>query len=288
MSEGQVGPRNDLPAVVERLLPFVRQEVIPAYDAIGALAFVYAQGSLVAGYTSTADLDLVLVWQAQPPRASFRPVSQLNDGARPYETYDVPGFVVDRFWASGQEYSLKHETVQDLDGWISTVHAGHGWHGSEYPRPLAAVSGFRYGILLHDPAGEGIRRLRQLDPFPSDLVRVSREALLAELPGYRAELRRCAQRGDGLLFHELLTKAEKTVLVAWFSARGIYMPHEKWLARSIQRHAPAPRFAELESELWSGGLDQSVAAFEALVAYVGQELGLSGETVPDGSVEDRA
>lgn len=168
------------------------------------------------------------------------------------------------------------------------MRAGHGWEGSDYPRPLAAVSGFRYGMLLHDPAGEGSRRLRHLDAFPSDLVRVSREALLAEVPGYRTELQRCAERGDGLLFHELLTKVERTILVAWFSVRGIYMPHEKWLARSIQRHAIDPRFAELEKDLWSGGLDESVAAFEALVAYVGQELRLDGETVPDGSVEDGA
>lgn len=66
MTDGQVGPRNDVPAVVERLLPFVGQDVIPAYGAIGAMALMYAQGSLVAGYTSTADLDLW--WCGRPTR----------------------------------------------------------------------------------------------------------------------------------------------------------------------------------------------------------------------------
>lgn len=278
MRKAQSGPRDDVPAALARLLPFVHQRVIPAYGAAGDLAFVYAQGSLVAGYTSEADLDLVLVWQAGPPSTSRRPVSLLNDGARPYQTYDERGFVVDRFWAGGQEFSLKHETTEELGRWISVVRGGRGWQESEYPRPLAAVSGFRYGTVLHDPAGEAGRLLGQLDAFPNDLVRLSREAVVAQMPSYEAELHRCAQRGDGLLLHELLTKAMKTLLVAWFSAHAVYMPHEKWLARSIQRHGLDPRFAELEGQLWTRGLNETVEAFEVLVRYVGNELGSSGQS----------
>ena len=263
-------------AVVTRLLPLVRSRIIPAYQAVGELGFAFVQGSLVSGYTDRADLDLVLVWRTDPPRADARPVETVNDGARPYETYDDPGFVLDRFWMDGQEFGVKHETEAEIDRWITAVRGGAGWKGPAYPRPLAAVAGFFYGIVVHDPSGRAVSIRDDLDTFPEELVERSRDAVAMQMPGYLELLRGCAERGDGLLFHELLAEAVKILLVGWFSSHHVYMPHEKWLARAIDLHGLDYRGAELERSVWTQGpgLYERIAAFEALIRFVRKECGL--------------
>ena len=54
-------------------------ELVAGYQPLGALLACFAQGSIVEGLASDADIDVVLVWDGDPPDASLRPAAGLAD-----------------------------------------------------------------------------------------------------------------------------------------------------------------------------------------------------------------
>jgi Domain of unknown function (DUF4037) len=230
----------------------IARQIVPAYRALGGLSFAYGQGSVFTGFTSDSDVDIVLVWDRDgPPASSERPVEKLHTGRGVPVTFHQPGFVLDRLDIGGVEVDVSHKTRRVFDGWVGDVRSGRGWEGVEYPTPLYAIAGFAYGTLLADGAGTGSEVRSQLSIFPPALVERSRTLLAEELPSYDRDLATCARRGDGWLFHDLLSKVMRHALVTWFAAERRYCPHPKWLHQWVARFGMDPAIAGLERGLWA-------------------------------------
>jgi len=229
----------------------VAARTVPIYHALGDLAFVYGQGSVVAGLATDADLDLICVWDRdEPPAVVERPLHRLHTGTASAAQFDRPGFVLDQFWLGRQQVDVAHVSRSTFDGWLTTVGAGGGWEHRAYPQPLAAVAGFAYGVLLADDSGGGGAARARVATVPQALAERSRAHLAAHLAAYAAALAGCAARGDGWLFHEILADALRPALVAWFATRGHYLPFHKRLHLWIARFALDPALADLERRLW--------------------------------------
>ena len=230
----------------------IARQVLPAYRELGGLAFAYGQGSVFSGFTDDSDVDIVLVWDRDaPPAPAARPAEALNSGPGVPVTFHQPGFVLDRFYVAGAQVDVSHKTRGVFDGWVRDVRAGRGWESAAYPMPLYAVSGFAYGALIADSGGRGSDARSQLSRFPATLVERSRDVLTDELTSYDRDLASCARRGDGWLFHELLSGVMRHALVAWFAAERRYCPHPKWLHHWVARFGMDPAIAALERGLWA-------------------------------------
>lgn len=236
----------------------VAAKIVPVYRPIGALGFVYGQGSVVAGFTTESDLDVIFVWDRdEPPPPPQRPVHLINDGAAAAEQFHQPGFWLDRCWVGGQQVDICHVPRRHFEGWIDAVLAGEGWEHHAHPLPLYAVAGFAYGVLLQDERGGGADAYDRLTAFPAALTERSRRLLSDQLAGYLDALSGCIRRGDGWLFHELLCTGLKLIFVTWFAAHHRYCPHHKWLRRWIERLGLDPAMADLEQQLWDPYADLS-------------------------------
>jgi len=234
----------------------IASRVVPAYRKLGELSFVYGQGSVVVGFTTKSDLDLVFVWDRdEPPDLSARPAGLLNEGARAPVQYHQPGFYLDRFWMGGRQVDVPHVPRSVFDDWLRAVMAGGGWERREHPLPLAAVAGFAYGVILSDDGGTGAAARAEVAAFPTSLVERSRALLAEQLPEYEDVLDGCARRGDGWLFHEVLADGLRYVFVSWFAAEHRYWPHHKWLQRWVERFGMDQSIADLERQLWAPGAD---------------------------------
>jgi hypothetical protein len=204
--------RFDLSAHRDRLL----RQVLPRYEALGPLAFAYAQGSLVSGYTDEADLDVIIVWHQPEVPADGRRAAVV---ARLDERQPGAPFVVDyrdvrldRFVLAGQEYSIGHHALPDFAAVVDAVLAGREPANARVLNPLTLVSGFRYGELLADPDGHAARLLDALAPFPPALAAATRRHLRNNRATWLADLQKFAARGDGLAFHDTLVAAARAAL----------------------------------------------------------------------------
>lgn len=194
----------------------VAARVVPVYRTLDGLSFAYGQGSLVAGFTADADLDLVVVWErAESPAVVARPAHSLNTGAQAPVQFHQPGFVLDCFWLGRQQVDVSHVPRTVFDGWLASVGAGGGWERHAYLQPLAAVAGFAYGVVLADDSGGGAAACARAAAFPPALANRSRALLAKHLPAYAEGLAGCARRGDGWLFHEILGGGLRAACVAW-------------------------------------------------------------------------
>lgn len=68
---------------------------------------------------------------------------------------------------------------------------------------------------------------------------------------YDGDLATCARRGDGWMFHQLLNKALRHALVAWFSVERRHCPHPCWFGQWVARFGMDPAIAALERGLWA-------------------------------------
>lgn len=236
---------------MDRALETARQ-VTSTYRDVGGLAFAYGQGSLVAGFSRDADLDLVLVWDGEePPSGGRRPVRELHEGSNALAAqFDHPGYVRDRFWIGDQRIDVRHQTMKVFDYWLTEVYEGRGWEDVDVVLPLYAIAGFTYGSVVADYNGGAAAAREEVAEFPEALVERSRMLVAAELPSFEEDLADCVQRGDGWVFHELLGKVLRHVLVAWFAAEQRYCPHPKWLHRWVTRFGMDLSIANLERAMW--------------------------------------
>ena len=259
--------RFDLSAHRDRLL----RQVLPRYEALGPLAFAYAQGSLVSGYTDEADLDVIIVWHQPEVPADGRRAAVV---ARLDERQPGAPFVVDyrdvrldRFVLAGQEYSIGHHALPDFAAVVDAVLAGREPANARVLNPLTLVSGFRYGELLADPDGHAARLLDALAPFPPALAAATRRHLRNNRATWLADLQKFAARGDGLAFHDTLVAAARAALQALFAAHEVYFPGDKWLRPAMVRFGVGERAITAFDRLWApqASLSERIAALEQLI-----------------------
>lgn len=253
--------------------PLLEERLVPAYRALDWLVSAYAQGSLVEGLSEDADLDLVLVWREEVPRGASRPPAGLADASPPTSVYGQVGFVLDRFWLSGQQIDAKHVTVAEVESWAAAVEAGGGTHG--YPMPVVSVYGLVNGVILADDSKYLDVMRRRLAVVPGPLRQASLAA--ARDASYLSELEACARRGDTLLFHSLLVEYLRALFIAWFAMNGRYWPHEKRLGDRL-RLAGRDDLALLEQSVWLEGRDlsQRLDGVRQLAAVLLRELEPAG------------
>jgi hypothetical protein len=228
----------------------IATRVTHAYRTLDGLAFAYGQGPVIAGFTNDSDLDLIMVWDGDPPKARSQAMADLHNGPGKPLQHDYPGFSLDRFWVNGEQIEVSHKSHETFAGWIRDIGSGWGWEDSDSTMPLYAVAGFAYGRVFTDEDGLAAAARSDLTTFPPLLIERSRTVLEAELPSYERDLTGSARRGDGLLFHELLSRVLRHALVTWFSAEHRYCPHPKWLQHWIARFGMDSRIASLERSLW--------------------------------------
>jgi hypothetical protein len=245
----------------------------------GDLAYAYAQGSLVEGLATDADIDVVLVWEGQLPERSRRPPAGLADlDPAPAVFHQEPSFVVDRVWRAGQQFDVKHITRREIDGWADAVEAGEGRSG--YPMPAIGIHGLLAGIVLADESGYAAAIRSRVASVPAAFRRAAR--MQAETASaYLQELEWCVERGDHLLFHSLAVDAIRAGFIAWFAAGDRSWPHEKRLSQRLQLLGH-PDLAELERRAWLGKtLAARLAAIRELLARLNKSpLGEDGPDFP--------
>lgn len=247
----------------ERLRDTLVRSVIPAYESIGSLAFVYAHGSLIEGLADDADLDLVLVWDESPPQAPAALSLSIADPEPEAIAFDQPNFRVDRFFVRGQQIDAKHVTVGGVDAWREAVERGGGMSG--YPMPAIAIHGLTSGVVLRDPRGVGSTYQASLAVLPEAFRAAAAQRAVSSADSYFEELDRCAARGDGLLFHDQLVAFVRLLFIAWFARRGEWWPHEKRLSERLRR-AGQEELAQLEERVWQGDMSERLARARSLAS----------------------
>jgi hypothetical protein len=229
----------------------ITHKVIAEYRRIGGLAFSYGQGSVFAGFSQDADLDINLVWErACPPPREVRPVGLLCDSGHEPVQFDEASLALDKLWVDDRQVDVVHHSRKTFDWWLEQVRRGDGWQESVWPLPLFAVSAFFYGVLLDDAHGDGALAHAALALFPDALIHKTHETLTRNFSFYQDELAACVHRGDGWLFHELLGKLLRDAYITWFAAEHRYCPHMKRLQRWIERFNMDAEIAGIERSIW--------------------------------------
>jgi Domain of unknown function (DUF4037) len=251
---------------------WLREDVYPAYQTLGALAFAYLQGSLVSGYTDTADLDVVMVWnQKSVPEGRAEIVASLDQSGH------VPPFVVDyqdihleRFTRAGQKYNIGHRTLADFRATIDLVRTGEGRVPAPILIPLVTVAGFIGGELLADPAAIGITMRELLHPFPEALRQSTSQDALRRQESLFCALQKSAAREDWLVFHTTLIEATRLVLPALFAVHRVYYPGDTWVGRAMERVGLPLAIRDVYARLWMQGATPAaqIAVLEALFAHI--------------------
>jgi hypothetical protein len=246
---------------------FVRARLAPAYESLGSLSFVYCQGSMVENLSNSSDIDVVCVWAAELPSTSLRPPEGIAE-AQPDPVVQASH---DRFFASGQEFDVNHIRLADWNDWIEQLERGSGCSG--YPMPVVAAHGLSSGIVLLDRSDAGSRLQAQLAAFPEALSVGASQRARREMPSFLEVLERCAEEGDGLLFHSEISQAARLAWIGWFAAQGRYWPFEKRLNLRL-RLLGRKDLADAEREVWRRGpnLSDRLLAFRKLLHQLLAEL----------------
>lgn len=224
----------------------LRGEVAVWYSERGDVVGCYAFGSLVEGWTETADLDVSVVWGDGPPPARERLPVPIADGEPSALSIDEPGFVVDRFFLDGQQVDVHHHTVAELDHWVAEISTGRGDTG--YPMPVIGLHALMSGIILADDGRIGVFRTAFAD-VPTAFISATAARERSGRDSYLDELDRCVDRHDGLLFHSLAVEALHRGFIAWFARHNWYWPHEKRLGQRLTVLG-SPDLAALEGQVW--------------------------------------
>lgn len=261
----------------EAIKPAVVDHVIPSYETLGAIAFSYAQGSLVEGLATVADLDLVVAWEAEPPPVAARATLALSEGGPEPKYFDEAGFVLDRFWLAGQQIDVKHVAVGEVRSWVERVEDGGGTSG--YPMPAVALHGLLTGDVLTDPRGDCQKQQARIQKVPEAFSARTADIFEPEaLDGYWENLTACVDRGDGLLFYSLAAELLRRAYIAWFAAQGLYWPHEKRLQARLVGLGRTD-LAEGDRRVWSGTMPEAFDALRDQVTRLAGALGIGGPSL---------
>ena len=227
--------------------------VLPAYAALGVLAWAHVQGSLVLGYTNESDLDVILVWDAPEVPTGREPlVARLDQRQRDFpEAIDYHDIHIDRFVIGGQEYELAHYTLTRFEQIMASVRTGGDLPSREIVNPQALAAAFREAVFVLDPQRVGQRLQEALRPFPAHLKASTRRAATNNRERRMNELRTYACRGDWFPFHSALAGATRIVLQAIFAKREVYWTGDKWRRAAMLRYGFEPHLVDAYDRLWS-------------------------------------
>ena len=249
------------------------QQVLPAYDRLGSLTLVYLLGSLVAGYSDDADLDIMLVWDdPDVPTASQREllVARFDERERgqPF-VVDYHDIDLERFVIAGQEYNLAHLPLAVWQAMIQAVLDGQRDRNERVLDPLAATAGFYYGELVLDRQGVGQHCKTRLGTFPAAVKQECRRVVLARRQAYLTDLQTLAAREDWFKFHCILVEAVRLTSRALFSLYEVYYPGDKWLRQAIIRFGLEAEILARFDRLWAAGGNAAENAVEQIAALRG-------------------
>jgi hypothetical protein len=236
---------------------FLVTSVLPEYAALGTLAFVHVQGSLVLGDTDESDLDVILVWDASEVPTGREPlVARLDERRRAFpEVIDYRDIHIDRFVVGGQEYELAHYSLARFQQIMEAVRTGSDLPGREIVNPQALAGAFREAVFVVDSREVGRRLQEMLRGFPVYLKASTRLAASNNRERRMNELRTHARRGDWFPFHSARASATRTVLQAIFAQREVHWTGDKWRRAAMVRYGFEPRLVEAFDRLWA--LDSS-------------------------------
>lgn len=247
----------------------VLERIIPEYQVLGPISFAWAQGSVVSGYATEGDYDVILAWSlADLPREERRSVVARLDERNPDHPFvvDDRDINIDRFVIEGREFNIGHATTAGFrKSHIDPVLAGVAFREEDILQPVVTVSGFYYGNILLDRNGEGASLkdvLRHFpDPLRKDALRLLR-LCRSDLP----VLRGLGERGDWIPYFRDLSRIVRTILFALFAAHDVYYPGDKWVLKALERFAIGADAAGAWEQIWKRGvsLRDQIAAVDAL------------------------
>lgn len=242
---------------------FVRRDLVEWYRSVGDVEFAFAAGSLVEGFTEDADLDLTFVWTQAAPAADGRLPAHKSDSAPTPQQFQEPNFNLDRFWAEGQQFDVKHVALDEFLLWVEGVDAGRGFTG--YPMPVIVMHALTTGVVVFDEQRLASELRDRLTPPGDGYVMSSMDRWFSARRGYLDELEKAVERGDGLLFDGLAVEAVRLAFIAWFAGQGRYWPHEKRLSVRLRRMG-FDDLAASERRVWStAGLAGRLTALRSLL-----------------------
>lgn len=247
----------------------VLERIIPEYEVLGPISFAWEQGSVVSGYTTKGDYDVVLAWDlADLPREERRSVVvRLDESNRDHPfVVDYRDINIDRFVVEGQEFNIGHATTAGFRRFhVDPVLAGVAFREEDILQPVVTVSGFYYGNVLLDRKGEGASIKDALRSFPEPLRKEARRLLPLcrdDLP----VLTRLGERGDWIPYFRDLSRIVRTMLFALFAAHDVYYPGDKWILKALERFAIGADAAGAWEQIWSrrASIRDQIAAVDAL------------------------
>jgi hypothetical protein len=225
-------------------------EILPTCQAaVGqAVALCYAQGSLISGYTTDADLDVIVVWEGDVPghRTWLAPLHDVDEPA--FFTYDATDLAIDRLWRQGQEFNLGHHGRHRFERHLSATADGRTLANDRVAQQVR--SGFMRGRILVD-TGPAEAWRRAAAPLPDGYVAEAVRRAHNDWAYARTELAKAAKRDDGLVFATVLANSVLHQVVAVFALAGQYYPGLKWLRRAMADAGVAEDAIGLHEAIWS-------------------------------------
>lgn len=217
--------------------------LVDHYRSLEALSWMYGQGSVITGLTEDSDLDLILIWDEDAPKASTLPgQSKLTSHGRlALEHSNVDGYDVD----------LMHIPRRTFESWISELEKGDGWTGTAWPLPIYVAAGLAESTLLLDPTGLGTEYRSRVQTPPPSLVAKVRQHLAATAPGFVNELRRAADRENHWLHAHLAVQLHQLIYTTWFLTEGHYPPFPKYLPQWFERFGMNSDIRRIEATYWT-------------------------------------
>ena len=220
---------------VEELKQILLTQIVPQYSRLGTVLGIYAQGSLVNGYTDSADFDVKVIWEQTIPENRERLAKQLNNNALQCLVVDYETVHLDRFHIDNQEYNLSHSVLEDFEKNVDLVIDGQVFLTNEIMQPIISVSGFFYGLTTIDKRGILSKNKEKLKQFPEKLKSETRRVFENRKESYLKDLEKYIERDGLYMFYKTLTEALEVFFIAWFVSYAIYFPGNKWLKQSIKK-----------------------------------------------------
>ena len=245
------------------------EEILPTCQEAGRVALCYAQGSLVSGYTSQADLDVVVVWDHDVPtrRSWLAALHEPDDPATAFFTYDAPDLAIDRLWRAGQEFNLAHHSRAAFLEHTSADAPGPALANDRTTQQIR--SGFQRGRVLLDTGMADACRDAIVE-LPAGYTAEALRRARNDWAYARTELAKAASRHDELVFATVLSASAVVQVVAVFAAAGHYYPGLKWLRRVMDDLGVDAQAKARYDDVWHRAGDHvaQVAAMDALAARV--------------------
>lgn len=165
---------HTLPRSVPPWLGDVLDEALDACAEHAGLNWIHGQGSVISGFTTDSDVDLVAVWQTLPDRAVIQGATRVV----------LDDLVLEKARCVNHDLDVMHLPLSGFSSWVDAVQTGRTWRSSAWPDLLYAVAGLAHGLVVHDPSGEAARLQSRLSRSAPMFVKAVRDGVRQALPDY--------------------------------------------------------------------------------------------------------